>query len=918
MLASNIQLTDTKIRLKLFSRAFNFYVILTLCFLIGAFSYAQETSSPIINNFADSLNSSDTSEIVADSLLYHFTDSLTQFGDTLEADTIPKEKKEKKSPIEDKVDYSAKDSMQMDITNQKAYLYGEAKVNYLDIQLTADYIEFDMAKQEVFASGVTDTTNAYIGRPNFVQGNQEFDSDSLKYNFKTERGIIYEVMTEEGEGYLHSSKTKRESTGHIHVQGGKYTTCNEEHPHFYMALSKAMVIPDDKIIAGPSYLVVEDVPVPLGIPFGFFPNTRSRSSGILIPSYGQELNRGYYLRDGGWYQVLGDYADLTLRGTYYTKGTWSVRSTLSYKWRYHFSGSFAAQFSANRNNWEEDFTESNDYKIIWSHRQDAKANPTQNFSANVNFSSTEFEKNHGYSTQDYLTNQKSSSINYSKSWPGTPFNLSLSALATQNSETELTEFDMPSGSFNINRIYPFRKKESTGKKKWYEDIGFNYSSQFQTESEVYDSVMFTDKMFDTVDFGLSHTIPFSINIKTGKLFTISPSLSYTGTLNNFYAGYEVATDTNNNEYVREYRVNEFTYAHAIKPSIGASFTPKFFGTFTNKRKDGYVEAVRHVIYPKISASYTPDMKRFSKNYYDTLYTTDTAGNVTRHIVSKYSGSDYRTIYGAPSAAGQSGSITFGLSNNLEMKVHPKNDTTGEGKKVSILENFNFSTSYNPFAEEKKWSAIAMTAGTKILDKKMNIRCNGRFSLYDLDSTYTEIDEFLFKNTGQLARLTSLSFTVNYSLKSNTKKKDTEAKTQEEEQLGTNVYQDPLNPDLEFVPGYSSGDVVDFDIPWSLNFSFSWSYSKPTNVITRQSTMRLNGDFSLTPKWKIGFNSGYDIMAKEITFTNFSVHRDLHCWEMQIRVVPFGNRKSYFFTIKAKSSLLRDLKWDKNQYWYDKF
>lgn len=821
-------------------------------------------------------------------------------SDTVQADTASP--REQRGFLDTKVDYSSKDSMRIDVVNQKLFLYGEAKVKYGDIDLAADYIEFDMANQEVFAYGRQDTSGVVKGKPNFSQGSEKFESDSMRYNFETSKGIIYGVVTQQGEGFMHSGITKRTEEGHVHVGKGKYTTCNAEHPHFYLNMTQAIVIPDDKIISGPAYLVLEDIPLlPVGLPFSFFPSTASRASGILFPTWGEETNRGFYIRDGGWYQVLGPHADISAQFELYSKGSWGMKTNAKYKKRYKFNGNFEFNYNKNKSVDDPTFPVSTDYRLIWNHRQDAKANPNRTFSASVNYSSSKYAQNNSNSYDDRFNNQKSSNINYTRKWPGTPFNLSLSARALQNSQTERTQLSLPSGSFNAKNVYPFRRK-SGGKKKWYDDIGFSYKSKFQNTLEAPDSVLFQAETLEKFNYAFQHDIPFFINIKTGKMITVSPSLSYTGRMYNWYTEKRLESDGLASEPVLVTdTIHQFVYAHAINPSISVSFNPKLYAMYTNTRENPKVIAVRHVITPKASFSYTPDMSSINPNY---NYTVDG---------KEYSHLEYNA-FRAPSEIGRSGSVALGLSNNVEMKLRSNNDTLDEPRKVSLLDNLNFSTTYSPFADQFKWGKLSMNGGTRLFKNTLNFRFTGSFDFYDLDSAGVKIDEFLIDNGKGLMRLTNLGVNMDLRLRSKQGKDDDESQVV----VDDNIYPDPMNPGYEYVPGYSMGQYVDFSIPWTLNIGYKWSMSKPKFETKISHLVNVHGDFSLTPKWKIGYKTGFDIERKKLVTTSLNVHRDLHCWEMQFTVVPFGNRQNYSFTIRAKSSMLRDLKLDKKRDWYDNF
>lgn len=877
-------------------------------------SAIQTTDSILIGN----LFSSDDTLQLADTLL----------ADSLRADSIQQPTR-RKSALDSEVQYTADDSIMVSLTGEKLYLFGNAHVVYTNIDLKASYIEIDYSKEEIFARGVADTLGNVTGQPVFTQGKQSFESDSMRYNFNTEKGIIYHIITEQGEGYLHSDKTKRHAEGHIHIRDGKYTTCDARHPHFYLALKKGIVIPEDKIITGHAYIVMADVPIQvLGVPFGFFPNTTSRASGILIPTYGSEERRGFYLRNFGWYQVLGDYADLRMYGDYYTKGSWAMRSTLSYRWRYHFSGNLSFKFAHNEIDDQLDYEISKDWGVSWSHRQDPKANPTRTFSASVNFTSRDYDQNHSTSSQARLTNNKTSSISYTKRWPGTPFNFSMSGNANQNSKTNITRLSLPTGSFNMSTIYPLRGLGGGARYKWYENISLSYSAQFQNSVEDSTNLILEPETWEPENLqnGLSHNIPLSVNLKLGKMITVSPSVSYRGMLytKKVLKDVEVDTITGRTEEVITDIVPGFYSLYSLTPSIGASFTPKLFGMYQSTKTDGYFEAMRHVITPGISASYTPDVTNeklqpvFKPDYYEPLTFIDTAGNLdTLRMYSPWEDEVYRV----PSSPGKSASIRFSLNNNLEMKVRPRNDTTGESKKVSVLDNLNFSTSYSPFAEEFKWGPVTMVTGTRLFNNKVNVRANGRWDLYGLDEEGARVNEFFYETDGKLLRFTSMNISTGFSLRSKAGDKS-KGKEEDPDDLLTTTEEirqsEFLDDDMNMTLDQYADAYVNFSIPWSLNFDYSWSVNKASVKTTYQQTLRVRGDFSVTPKWKIGGQTGYDLEAREFTYTTINIYRDLHCWEMRFTIIPIGRYSSYSFTIQAKGSLLRDLKYEREPNWYDQF
>lgn len=817
--------------------------------------------------------------------------------DTIKSST----KKSRKSDLEDIVNYSATDSIIISLTDKRMFLHGSVKINYQDINLTADYVEFDLTNNTVMATGVYDSAGVYKGKPEFKQGEQSFVSDTVRYNFKTKKGIIKYISTQEGEGYLQAEKTKRDNFGHIHIKEGKYTTCDAEHPHFYIALTKAIAIPDDKIVSGPIYLVMEDIPLPLVLPFGFFPNTKRRSGGILLPTYGEEKTRGFYLRQGGVYIPFSDYADFVIQGDIYSRGTWGISAKSNYVWKYHFRGMFDFRFYRNQIKDDPTFVPSKDFSIQWSHSQDPKANPTQNFSANVNLSSHSYDQRFSYNMHDKLSTTKQSSISYSKRW-GNLFSMDASFNHSQNNQTQDVYLNLPKVSFKLNTpLYPFRGKEVKGKLKWYENIQLRYNASFDNRIKTKDSLLFTRRTLKDMNYGFIHDFPISlVNFRILKVINVVPSVGYRGIIYGSHIEKRVvSTNTfsgNLKDSVVIDTINKFHYLHGINASLSFSFNQRIYGIFQSKNPNAYIKAVRHVISPTASFSFSPDMSKILPTYERKL-------SYSRSIMVPYSESKYnifeRGIYGVPTPQGRQGSLSLGLGNNVEMKVKPKKDTSNTLKKISILDNLNFSASYSPFRDSMRWSNISMNGSTRLFEK-MSINFSGVFSPYAINAKGNEYNKSYFSQTGKLARLTSFNISTGISFQSAAAKK---SEKKEERKDITGAY--------EAYAGY-----VDFDVPWSLNISFSWSYSKPAHVKYITSVINISGDINLTKKWKIGGNTGYDFVRKEITYSNLNIYRDLHCWEMRMSIIPFGRYQSYSFTISAKSSLLRDLKWDKRKSWYD--
>lgn len=840
------------------------------------------------------------------------------------------------SGIEAKVDYTANDSLVFSLDGGSVEMYGDARITYDEIELTAAYIRYDMDLNMVTAFGLEDTSGRIAGNPVFTDPNGTFESTKLRYNFKTRKGFIEEVVTEQEGGYLHSEKTKKQANGHIHLKDGKYTTCDAPHPHFYIAITKGISMPGDKIVSGPAYLVLADVPLPLGIPFGFFPNSKTKTSGILIPKYGEEGSRGFYLREGGYYFAMNDYMDLRVTGDIYSNGTWGLRVGTNYKLNYRFSGNLNVKYFKNVNgyrNIEGQYSVSRDYAIGWSHSQDSRANPTSSFRASVNLSSSSYDQNHTRNINSVMTNTKQSSISYTKSFPNSPFNLSASLNHSQNSKTEAVNMTLPKVSLNMARITPFKRKKATGPKRWYEDIQLTYTSILENRVATYDSLLFTGYVWDDMKNGYKHSIPLSLNIKPFKKvkkvaalqsFAITPSMNYNGMIytrqTHKWVTYEPADDGGEDvRTLNDTLINKLSYAHSLFPSISSGFSPKIYGMYSFTG-DGRLEAIRHVMTPSASFSYVPDLTGFQADYYRAAIDPEVGDTVDVYSIYE------KEIYGTPTFNGASGSLSLSLRNNLEAKMRSKNDTVDETEKVKLIDNLSFSTSYNLFHTDTltpAWRPVSFNGSTRIFKNKLNVSFRGVLDPFGYDSVRTRTAETWFSQTGKPVRLTNASISAGFSLKSQSKTSGREDRgpgmADQESQLN-NPEMGNEDPMANYDPNVEDyyGDYVDFDIPWSLRLDYSFSYSKPKDVVKLVQTVRASGDFSLSPNWKIGFNTGYDIDRKQFTTTNISIYRDLHCWEMRVSVVPFGNYRSYNFQINAKSSILSDLKYNKRRSWYDNF
>ncbi len=788
--------------------------------------------------------------------------------------------------------YSAEDSIVALIRQKKEILVGNAQIRYQNLELNAAYIEIDFQNNEIFAKGLPDSAGNIVGLPLFKEGSDSFEAKTIRYNFNTKKGIIQDVVTEQDGGFLHSALTKKHDKNVIDLKSGKYTTCDLEHPHFYIYLTKARVIQNEKIVAGPAYLVIEDIPTPIAIPFGYFPFTKERASGIIIPGYGDSRERGFYLTNGGYYWAGTDFFDFRIIGSIYTKGSWDIDARSRYKVRYKYSGQLGYRLEniVIGEKGSADEVNTRGYAVTWQHTQDPKAHPYQRLGANVNLRSSSTNR---YSTNinNYIQNTVTSDISYQRTFPGTPFSLSSNLRHSLNTRDSTVSLSLPTATLSMRRINPFERKNRIGPTRWYETIGLSYTSNFQNTARMKEKDFLTNRMFDKFQYGVNHNLNASTAFKFLKYFNLSPQVTYQ---ERWYF------NKMNREYVRGYSTEFGATDPPIRDTIlidtikgfyrvwdyntGASINTTIYGMITF-HPSLPIKAIRMVHSPSISFSYRPDFGDPRYGY----YSVDTLPMLN---YNRFAGA----IYGTP-PTGKSQAINFSLNNNIEMKVRNRRDTTNREQKISILDALNFSTSYNTAADSLRWSPLSFNAHTKLFNV-INISLSGSVDWYALDPvTNRRINTFVYSKDKKPGRLTNTTLSAGFSFNSNTLYGKTSSQAA-----------DPS--DYNFYYNY-------FDIPWNININYTYSYSKPTTQKRVLQTINVNGDFSVTPKWKVNYTTGYDLERKTISLTSLGISRDLHCWMMRFEWVPFGERQSYFFTIGVKSSILKDLKYDKREDYFDK-
>lgn len=809
--------------------------------------------------------------------------------------------------LDDVISGKNRDSLVYKARDKKVFIYMEGDIDYQTLTLKADYIEADLETKNLIAHGVPDTTGVW-SRPEFIESGQVYTSDTLFYNLDTKVGKAKHAATQEGEGYLIGRDIKKMPDNTSYVAGGMYTTCDHiDHPHFYLAMTKAKFIPGEKVIIGPSYFVLEDVPIyfPL-LPFGFFPLMSGPSSGFVMPSYGEESVKGFFIRDGGYYFAINDYIDLTLLGGIYTLGSWETSAQSRYVKRYKYSGSFNARFTKDiiGDKGSSDYVNMNNFSIQWTHTQDPKARPNSTFSASVNMSSSGYSKYGSTTMNDYLNTQTNSSVSYSKTWPGKPFSLTTRFQHSQYSRDTTISLTFPDVAFSVQRLYPFKRKNPVGRERWYEKISMQYTGAMTNSVTVHERDLFTEEMFKNMKSGIKHTVPVSTSFNLFNYLNISPSFNYNE--NWYFRKIERAYDPETKSSMPTDTTYGFYRAYNYSVSLSAS--TKLYGMFQFKNEEAKIKAIRHVFTPTISGSWAPDFGDLKYGFYKNIQ-TDSLGTVG--VYSPLDGN----AYSVP-GRGKSAALSFSLSNNLEMKVRSDRDTTGE-RKIKLIDELRFSGSYNFLADSMNLSTIAASFRTTLV-KNLGLNVNATFDPYAVDEKGNRYNRFAIRD-GKLARLTSASTSFGYSFNSskgapgaiNDINSSGAYTGPEDDYLNQQGITDPTMRRLMM-----TGQYYDFDIPWNLGFSYSFSYNNNGRTKNVTQSLSFNGSVTPTPKWGVNFSGGYDFEKNKLTPGVVSINRDLHCWTMSLSWVPVGYRKSWSFTIRVKSAVLQDLKYDKRNSNYD--
>lgn len=876
----------------------------------------------------DTVEMTDSMRAVLDSIKF-VTDSTARADSIARADSLDLLSK---SSLEQPAFSAARDSIIEDFSDGKRmiYYYGDVSVTYGNMKLTADYMEYDMQKQTVFARGTKDSTGTWVGQPTMEEGGKTYTMEEVRYNFETRKARITNMITQESEGILHGKNIKMMPDQSINITKGKYTVCDCEHPHYYLHLTAAKVMtkPSQRTVFGPAYPVIEDVPLfPVVLPFGFIPKRPDRATGFLMPTFGEEASRGFFIRDVGMYFVIGDYFDLSLTGDIFTLGSWAVDVNSRYKVNYKCNGNFALTYSNDQTGERNspDFFQTKNFAVRWSHSQDSKANPGMSFSASVNFSSPSNNRYNATSVTEALQNQISSSISWSKNWGG-KVNLSVNALHSQSSRDSSYSFTLPDVTLSVSRFYPFQRKDRVGKKKFYEEFSLAYNTKIVNKINFKASEFNQPGFWDKMQNGMSHNFQIGLpNFTLFKYINFTPSISYS--MNWFFNKTEKVfnPETNSVEDVKGKMFSHFGATHNY--SGGLSANTRLYGLF-NFGKHHKLQAIRHIITPSISFNFSPE-KATHFNGYRTLNYVDTLGVARSLDYNIYSGQ-----VNSPPGRGKTASMSLSIGNNVEAKVRDLQDTTGTGtKKIKLIDNLSLSTGYNFLADSLNMNDISLSLSTSVFGK-LGVNASARLSPYAVvptgERTYATINKFNGSVYGwdKPLRLTSANISLSYSFSGEGKINGNDGSSGSSGDGNTTnytkVYYHPVTG--EYIPGgwlyYTNPNS-----PWSVNISYSFSYSRSYSTASYQlltnhrftQAISLSGNVKITPALAINLTTGFDLMAMKMTTTQLSATYDLHCFNISVSWVPTGTWKSWTFRIAANASALADLlRFKKSNSYWDNF
>ncbi len=860
--------------------------------------------------------------------------------DSLRADSI---NRQRKNGIDAPVEYTAEDSMTYEGASGLAHLYGQSHVKYQDMDLQSDQIFMQLDSSLVHATGSLDSLGKKFGTPIFKMGSDTYENDTIAFNFKTKKGLISDVYTQQDDGYMTAQLAKRGANGEIYLQHGRYTTCDKDHPDFYIALSRAKMRPGKDVVFGPAYLVVADVPLPFAIPYGFFPFSKSYSSGFIMPTYGDETSRGFYLRDGGYYFAINDKMDLKLLGEIYTKGSWGLSAASNYRKRYKYSGSFFASYQNTVNGEKNmpDYTKATSFKVQWSHRQDSKANPYSSLSASVNFATSSYERNNltsMYNPQAMTQSTRTSSVSWSTTFSSIGMSLSSTFNLNQNMRDSTIALTLPDLNISISRFYPFKRRHAVGKERWYEKISMSYTGQLSNSISTKEDRLMHSSLTRDWRNGMQHSIPISGNFTLFGYLNINPSLTFTDRMytQKQELSWDEATQTVKRDTLQGF-YNVYNWAFSVSAST------KLYGMYIPSRKvfGDKIMAVRHVVTPSVSFNYAPDFSASRYGFYKTYQKTDADGNVSLVEYSPYEGS----LYGVP-GRGKTGSISMDLSNNIEMKVKSDADSTGV-KKISIIDELGASMSYNMAAEERPWSDLSTRLRLK-LTKSYTLNINAVFATYAWEADSVGASPYIGTHTeyskGRFGRFLGMSQNLSYTLDNKKvsdlikwlkgerpkRKNDRDSRANRDDDYDTGV-ETNVDEDMERGKHGARKDnagkaetdedgYMAFNLPWSLSLGYGVTMRENTSGKFNYDSMRypykftqnlnVSGNLRISDGWNISFSSGYDFENHKISMTTASLSRDLHCFNMSCSVV-LAPYTSYNFSFRCNAATLTDaLKYDK--------
>ncbi|MEG2369813.1 MAG: putative LPS assembly protein LptD [Alistipes sp.] len=848
-----------------------------------------------------------------DSLFSVSVDSMVKTkGDSMAQTKRDTTRKSEAAELDDVISGKNTDSLFFDIANKTVYIYNEGDVSYQNMNLKADYMRINMSTKEIFAYGKADSLDGkpIVTQAVFQEGEASYTMDTINYNISSKKAKIKGVATQEGDGWLIGGSVKKMPDNSINIQNGMYTTCEHtDHPHFYLAMPKAKVIPGKKVVTGPAYLVMEDVPLYfLGIPEGFFPINMGPKSGLLMPTYGEEYSKGFFIRDLGYYFTFGDHLDLAVRGGIYTLGSWEASAASRYIKRYKYSGSFNAEYSNIKTGekGEPDFIQQSNFRIQWTHAQDPKANPGSTFAASVNFATSGYSKYSANNINDITQTQTNSTISYSKNWAGTPFSLSTNMAISQNSQNKTISITLPTLVFNVARFYPLKRREAMGKARWYEKISMQYTGKLTNSVSTTESEIFTKKTLENMKNGIEHTIPVSASFNLFNYINISPSVNYTEKW--YFKKQEQQWNPTTNSIEMLDPQYGFYRIYNYNASLSASTT--IYGMFEAKKKTAKIRAIRHTLTPTVGFSYAPDFSQQKYGYYKTVQ-TDSLGHFKTY--SPFADN----AYGVP-GSGRSASMSFSLSQTLEMKILSKRDTSGM-KKIKLIDELRISGSYNFLADSMGLSNIQLSFRTTLF-KNFGINLSATLDPYKVSPQGRRYNKISLPG-----RIVNTGWSFGYTFKSR------EDRSQPAMNDITSVPPEYLNPfndpygqmDPVLRRQYMAESYYDFTLPWNFGFNYAVNYSinYENNGTTGYrknvtQTIGFNGSVTITPKTGITFQGGYDIMNNKLTTSSIAITRNLHCWQMSFTWIPFGYHRSWSFNIGVIASSLADLKYDKSQSQYD--